>query len=95
MRPEGAMAVGLGTVQPRGQVTIPASVRKAAGIRPGDVVLARAVGPGKVELHLIKRTPLRELWARYSVPGVLDEQAAQEAIAQAVAEHVTRSVQRS
>lgn len=95
MEPEGAMAVGLGTVQARGQVTIPASVRKAAGIVPGDVVLARAVGPGKVELHLIRRTPLRELWARYSVPGVFDEQAAQEAIAQTVAEHVTRCVQHS
>lgn len=80
--------VGLSSVQQRGQVTIPASVRKAAGIQAGDVLLARAAGSGRVELRLVERTPLEELWARCEGAGVVDEQAIQEAMAEAIAEHL-------
>lgn len=88
MTAEEGMAMGLGTVQARGQVTIPAAVRKAAGIKPGDVVLARATGAGRIELRLLKRVSLEQLWARFEGPGVVDDQAIQEAMAQAIAEHV-------
>lgn len=36
------------TVGPRGRVTIPAAVQRAAGISEGDEVIIRSAGPGAV-----------------------------------------------
>lgn len=66
--------MGLSRVQSRGQVTISAEVRKAAGIQPGDVVLFEAVGAGKVSLTVLPgREPLKEVFRRYGGPGVVPE----------------------
>lgn len=66
--------MGLSRVQSRGQVTISAEVRKAAGIQPGDVVFFEAVGVGKVSLTVLPgREPLKEVFRRYGGPGVVPE----------------------
>ena len=46
------------TVTVKGQVTLPKAVREAAGIRPGDRVVARALSTGGV---LVERSASREL----------------------------------
>ncbi|MDI6717157.1 MAG: AbrB/MazE/SpoVT family DNA-binding domain-containing protein [Actinomycetota bacterium] len=45
------------TVSARGQVTIPAKVREALGLKPGDRVIYKVVG-GKAEIMPIKGTIL-------------------------------------
>jgi bifunctional DNA-binding transcriptional regulator/antitoxin component of YhaV-PrlF toxin-antitoxin module len=42
-------------VQARGQVTVTRDVRERAGIKPGDEVYWRVVGPGRVELVRLDR----------------------------------------
>lgn len=43
------------TVTVKGQVTLPKSVREAAGIRPGDRVVARALPTGGVLVERARR----------------------------------------
>ena len=75
-------------------MTSPAAVRKTAGILPGDVLLACATGPGKVELLRLRWVPLRSLWERYAGPGTVDNGALREAIAKAAVEHVICGAER-
>lgn len=44
-------------VSPRGQVTLPASVRKALGLKPGDILLVE-VEEGRVVLEPARVLPL-------------------------------------
>jgi AbrB family looped-hinge helix DNA binding protein len=64
--------MALSRVQARGQVTIPADVRRAAGVEPGDRVVIMAIGKGQIRLTSVPaQVPLDELFKRYSGPGVV------------------------
>ena len=41
--------MALAKLQDRGQFTVPAKLREAVGLKPGDTLLLRAVGPGRFE----------------------------------------------
>jgi AbrB family looped-hinge helix DNA binding protein len=68
----GDKTMGLSKVQSRGQVTIPADVRRAAGLAAGDVVVIEAAGKGKVQLVVLSvREPLDHVFRRYGGPGAV------------------------
>lgn len=71
--------VTLGKVLPRGQVTLPREVRRAAGINPGDVVTFEATGPGRIEMKALPRLSLADLLERYPIEGPIDEPRDREA----------------
>jgi AbrB family looped-hinge helix DNA binding protein len=66
------MAV-LGKVQPRGQITLPRAVRQAAGVKPGDTVIVRATGPGRIEIKALPRLSLEEMFERFRIEDSIDE----------------------
>ncbi len=45
----GMTVLVLAKLQDRGQFTVPAKLREAVGLKPGDTLLLRAVGPGRFE----------------------------------------------
>lgn len=64
--------MGLSKVQARGQVTIPAAVRRAASLAPGDTVVIEAAGKGKVQVTALPvREPLEDVFRRYGGPGAV------------------------
>jgi AbrB family looped-hinge helix DNA binding protein len=65
--------VVLGKVLPRGQVTLPRAIRQAAGLKPGDHVMFRATGPGKVEMTVLPRLTLAEALERYRIERPIDD----------------------
>lgn len=66
----GRVAMGLGRVQARGQVTIPAEVREALGIQPGDVLLFEVTGPDEGRFRVVRTTrSLDEYFDAYRVEG--------------------------
>ena len=69
----------LAKVQPRGQVTVPRAIRRAAGIEPGDVVAFAVTAPGRVELRALPRLTLAELLRRYHVDRAYDDAREREA----------------
>lgn len=68
----------LGKVQSRGQITLPSSVRQSAGLRPGDVLAFKVVGPGKIELRALSRLTLKEALAKWPIEGPVDDAADRE-----------------
>ncbi len=40
-------------MQGRGQVTIPARIREALGLRPGDLLVLRVTGAGRIEAEVL------------------------------------------
>jgi AbrB family looped-hinge helix DNA binding protein len=54
-------------VMTRGQVTIPARIRRRAGIRAGDSVTLEVVGPGEVTLKVLPSMSLAEALERYRI----------------------------
>ncbi|MBI4493729.1 MAG: AbrB/MazE/SpoVT family DNA-binding domain-containing protein [Chloroflexi bacterium] len=54
-------------------MTLPRSIRRAVGLKPGDVVTFRAVGPGTVEISVLSRLRLADLLERYPIEGPIDE----------------------
>ena len=54
----GRQAVAVVRVQGRGQLTLPASFRKAVGVKPGDVLLLEEQGPGHFEVRVLSRRSL-------------------------------------
>ena len=68
----------LGKVLPRGQVTLPRAIRRAAGLKPGDQVIFRATGPGRVEMTVLPRLTLAEALERYRIEGPIDDAADRE-----------------
>ena len=66
-------------VQSRGQITLPRHVRRAAGIKPGDTVVIRVLGPSHLELQVERRMTLEEAFERWEpVLPVPDWDAARE-----------------
>lgn len=54
------------TLQPRGQVTIPKSVREEASMAPGDIVDIRVIGRHRVIMEIIPVRPLEYFWAKFA-----------------------------
>src|SRR6185437_12500652 len=71
---EERIRVGMSKVLARGQITLPRDVRHAAGIAPGDNLLLRVVGPGRVELTVLPRLTLDEALAKYHIEGPINEE---------------------
>jgi len=67
--------MALARVLARGQVTLPRDVRRAADIRPGDVVTVRVTAAGRVELKVVPRLSLQEALERYRIDTSVDEGA--------------------
>jgi AbrB family looped-hinge helix DNA binding protein len=70
------MVKGVSAISSKNQITIPADVLRAAGLRPGDDVRISSVGPGHIEL--VKSDALVEEYAGslgddVYPPGYLDE----------------------
>jgi AbrB family looped-hinge helix DNA binding protein len=66
----------MSVVSRKNQVTIPAEVMREAGLRPGDDLRVRSVGPGRIEL--VKSDELVSEYAgsfdeTVYPPGYLDE----------------------
>ncbi len=71
-RPEGwhQSIMGISRIQPRGQVTIPAKVRKACSLRSGDHVFFEVKDGSVIEVRVLpERTSVTEMIQRYQVPG--------------------------
>ena len=66
------VVLALGRVQSRGQITLPRQVRQAAQIQPGDSVTIQAVGPGRIEVKVVRRLTLQDLLDRYPIEGPVD-----------------------
>ena len=64
-----------GRVLARGQVTLPREIRRAARIKPGDVVTFRVIAPGEIEITALPRLSLSEALERYQILGPIDEAA--------------------
>lgn len=60
------------TVNENGRVVIPATVRKALGIEPGDELVLRVIEPGTMEMTTMqgRLQAARDLVRRYVEPGV-------------------------
>lgn len=65
--------LGSSRVQARGQITLPKSVRNAAGVRQGDLVLFRVVGPARIEIQTIPVRPLSYFLERFRSDDPYDE----------------------
>lgn len=63
------------TLQPRGQVTIPKSVRDEVGLAPGDIVEIRAAGPHKVVIEVIPVKPLEYFWQKFATARPYEDDA--------------------
>jgi AbrB family looped-hinge helix DNA binding protein len=85
----------LGKVQARGQVTLPSAIRRAVGLKPGDVVLIEATGPNTVRLKTLPRLTLAEALERFRVRGPIDDAADREAWQDTAARDVMGSMESS
>ena len=88
------MALGLGKVLARGQVTLPRDVRRAADIRPGDTVSFR-VNNGVVEIRPLPRLRLEDTFEMYRIEGPIDIAAMREEAEAAEADEVIRVMMRN
>lgn len=65
--------VSLHRLRSEGQVTLPESILREAGIEPGDVVTFRAIGSGVIEVTSLPRLTLAEALERFPIDGPIDE----------------------
>ena len=70
--------MAVGKLLPDGRLTLPAEIREAAGLRPGDSVSLRVLRYGVVELRAVPRLTLEEALARYRVDAPLDDSVDRE-----------------
>jgi hypothetical protein len=61
-----------GRVLSRGQVTLPQSIRRAAGFEPGDLLSFRVTAPGAVEVIRLPHLSLEESFERYRITVPVD-----------------------
>lgn len=90
-RKRGRHAVAVVRVQGRGQLTLPASFRKAVGVKPGDVLLLEERGPGHFEVRVLSRRSLLD-FPRVDVEG-FDMRSAREEMERELAEEAMDSPQ--
>lgn len=63
---------GMTRIRSRGQVTLPAGIRTLAGVRSGDSVMFRVIGPGRIEIAAFTPMTLDEMVARFPIEGPVD-----------------------
>jgi len=73
---EDTMAVG--KVQADGQIALPAEVRQAVGIKPGDLLSVDVTERGTVEIKRLTKLRLSEALERYRIEGPIDDAADRE-----------------
>lgn len=78
------------TVPADGSVALPAHVRHAAGIEPGDPVTFRVTGHRSVEITARRILTLAEALERFAIDGPIDEAADRERWEDAAAEDLFR-----
>ncbi len=87
-----SMIIERSMITGKGQVQIPAKIRKAVGLNIGDEVNFKLLGGDKVEIEFIKKRPLTSyagsLSKRKSFPGLEEEE---KAARQLVAERAVKS----
>ena len=54
-------------VQSRGQITLPAEIRKRVGMEPGATVSIGIYGPNEIRIHAIKPMSIEEARAKYPI----------------------------
>lgn len=81
--------MGFGKVQARGQVTIPAEVRQAAGIQAGDTLLFEVVGEGRLKAIVIPtHESVEDVLERYRMPGQFDADRTRDEVIRQIARDV-------
>jgi AbrB family looped-hinge helix DNA binding protein len=78
----------LDKIMTRGQVTAPRAIRRAVGLRPGDVVSFRTTASDTVELKVLPRLTLAEALERYRIDVPIDERRDREQWQERAAEDV-------
>jgi bifunctional DNA-binding transcriptional regulator/antitoxin component of YhaV-PrlF toxin-antitoxin module len=69
----GTISKGMPRISSKNQVTVPVQTLREAGLEPGDAVIVRAVGAGRVEVRR-RDDVIHELAGAFSYPpGYLDE----------------------
>jgi AbrB family looped-hinge helix DNA binding protein len=71
---EMGSAMARSILQPRGQVTIPKSVREEVSMSPGDVVDIRADGLHRVIMEVIPVRPLEYFWEKFASDEPYDDE---------------------
>jgi AbrB family looped-hinge helix DNA binding protein len=61
--------MAIGKILPRGQLTLPRDVRRAAGLAPGDTVTFRVTGEGTIEIKALPRLTLQDLLEQFPIEG--------------------------
>lgn len=84
-------------LQERGQFTIPAKVRKAAGLRSGDTLVVRVTGPGRLEVVAVPTRPVddffKEARRELASHGPIDLEQVREAMGREMAAEYRTAVE--
>jgi AbrB family looped-hinge helix DNA binding protein len=75
---EGGMHMAVGKVQVDGQIALPTEVRRAVGIKPGDLLSVDVTESGTVEIRRLSTLRLSEALERYRIEGPIDDAADRE-----------------
>lgn len=86
--PAGVTVMTLAKLQDRGQFTVPAKLREAVGLKPGDTLLLRALGPGRFEAVALPHHALGAFFAEGVVGEVSLERLREEMGQEMTAGHV-------
>jgi AbrB family looped-hinge helix DNA binding protein len=70
--------MAVGKVREDGQITIPIEVRRAMGIKPGDLLSIDVTEQGTVEIKRLSPLRLSEALDRYRIEGPIDDVADRE-----------------
>ena len=98
MRPTkhaGVSVVAIGRLQQRGQVTVPASVRRALGMKPGDRLMFVVTGERECRVRVLPGVrDLEVFWRRYRTDGPVPEDLWSQAMDD-MADEVLRGIEGS
>jgi|GEM_PF-2126817 len=86
--------MALPRVQSRGQVTLPVEIREAAGVAPGDTVMFRVIGPGRIEVSSLPRISIDEMIQHISLPDDFEWNKARQLAQQAASDEFMIEMER-
>lgn len=86
--------MAVGKVQADGQITLPAGLRQAVGMKPGDLVSVDVTERGTVEIKRLSKLRLAEALERYRIEGPIDDAADREEWQDIAARDVLGTVER-